>query len=68
MLVSVPRGREKEYIPKLVIIIGIVAAVLLLYIIALWLTSVIDWLFAGSSSASPITLVLQPIEELLTIA
>ena len=66
--VSVPRRREGQLVPKLVAIIGIVAVAALLYMATSWLTSFIDWLFAGSSSASPITLVLQPIRGLLAAA
>jgi len=66
--VSVPRRREGQLVPKLVAIIGIVAVAALLYMAASWLTSFIDWLFAGPSSASPITLVLQPIRGLLAAA
>ena len=65
---SAPRRREGGLVPKLVAIIGIVAVATLLYMAVSWLTSFIEWLFAGSSSASPIILVFQVICKLLAAA
>jgi len=66
--VIAPRRHEGGFFPKLVAIVAVVAVAALLYLSASWFTSFIDWLFAGSSSASPITLVLQPIRGLLAAA
>jgi len=51
---SVPRRRQGQLIPKLVAIVGIVAVAALLYMTASLVASFFEWLFAGSSSASPI--------------
>jgi len=53
--VSVPRRREGQLVPKLVAIVGVAAAAALLYMAASLVASFIEWLFAGSSSASPIS-------------
>jgi len=53
--VIAPRRREGQLVPKLVAIIGIVAVAALLYMAASLIASFIEWLFAGSSSASPIS-------------
>jgi len=57
--VSSPQRREGQLVPKLVAIIGIVAVATLLYLAASWVTSFIEWIFAGSSSASPISFALR---------
>jgi hypothetical protein len=53
--VIAPRRREGGFFPKLVAIVAVVAVAALLYLAVSWATSFIEWLFSGSSSASPIS-------------
>jgi hypothetical protein len=66
--VSVPRRREGQLVPKLVAIIGVAAAAALLYMAASLAASFIEWLFAGSSSASPISAAMKTLLWLRAVA
>jgi len=66
--VIAPRRREGQIVPKLVAIIGIVVVAALLYMAASWVTSFIEWIFAGSSSASPISFALSTLSGLRAAA
>jgi len=57
--VSAPTARGGQLVPKLIAVIGIVAVIALLYLAVSWVTSVVEWIFGGSSPVSPLSLSLK---------